>query len=223
MLEALQTLVSGDPEVAATALLLPPGIAAGALAANAVVADSPTTPALRRYSGVVYDGLDFDRLAPATQRCAGRSTLIYSGLFGVVRGDEPVPLYRVPAKAVLPGIGIVGTFWRRVLGDVMPSMLGRGLIVDLRSGDYASMWRPDMASAHRVLTVRILSPNQRGGYAVLSYPSKFAKGRLAAALVTRAAAGDPVEHLNDVAAAWQACGGAGSEPTAATHLELYTA
>ncbi|MEP7019493.1 MAG: peroxide stress protein YaaA [Pseudonocardiales bacterium] len=223
VLDALHALVRGDPGPARTALLLPPGLADDALAANAAVAHSPTTPALRRYTGVVYAGMDFAQLAPAAQRIAGRSTLIYSGLFGVVRGDEPVPLYRVPAKAVLPGLGIVGTFWRRALQDVVPAMLGRGLVVDLRSGDYSAMWRPDAAQAGRVLTIRVLSPNQRGGYAVLSYPSKFAKGRLAAALITRTAAGEPVEHLHDVAAAWRECGGARSQSSGATHLDLFTA
>ena len=207
-LSALQTLMLGEPDLAAQALLLPPGIAADALAANLAVADSPTTPALRRYTGVVYDGLGFDILPPPAQRIAGRSILVCSGLFGVVRGDEPVPLYRVPAKAVLPGLGIAGTFWRAALREVMPAMLGRGLVVDLRSGDYAAMWRPDAAMAAHVLSVRVLSPNQRGGHAVLSYPSKFAKGRLAAALVLRAAAGHPVEGVADVAEAWLACGGA---------------
>ncbi|MDT4959285.1 MAG: uncharacterized protein QOD31_3084 [Pseudonocardiales bacterium] len=222
-LSALQTLVNGDPEVAAQALLLPPGVATDALAANAAVADSPTTPALRRYTGVVYDGLGFGVLAPAAQRIAGRSILVCSGLFGVVRGDEPIPLYRVPAKATLPGLGIAGTFWRAALLDVMPAMLGRGLVIDLRSGDYAAMWRPAAAATRRVLTVRVLSPNQRGGHAVLSYPSKFAKGRLAGALVSRVAAGLPVQGMDDVAAAWRDSGGTRSEAAGSNHLDLYTA
>lgn len=222
-LSALQALLHGDPDLAARALLLPAGIAAEALAANAAVSDSPTTPALRRYTGVVYDGLGFDLLSPAAQRIAARSILVCSGLFGVVRGDEPVPHYRVPAKATLPGLGIAGTFWRPVLQDVMPAMLGRGLVVDLRSGDYAAMWRPDAAVARRVLTIRVLSPNLRGAHAVLSYPSKFAKGRLAGALVARAVAGLPVTGVDDVAAAWLACGGGRSEAAGSTHLDLYTA
>jgi len=223
VLRALHALTSGDPVTAARALLLPPGIAGDALAANAAVTDSPTTPALRRYTGVVYDGLNFAELAPEVQRAAARSVLIFSGLFGVVRGNEPVPLYRVPAKADLPGLGTASTFWRRVLHAIIPPALGRGLVIDMRSSDYAQMWRPDTATARRVLTVRVLSPTPGGAHAVLSYPSKLAKGRLAAALVTRAASGQPVETGGDVAAAWQACGGLRSRTAGSTHLDLYTA
>jgi uncharacterized protein len=222
VLDALATLLTGDQAKAADALLLPAGVAADALAANAAVSQSSTTPALRRYAGVVYDGLGFDYLAPDVQRLAGRSVLVLSGLWGVVRGDESVPNYRVPAKAVLPGVGIVGTFWRPILEDALPAMLGRDLVIDLRSSDYAAMWRPRRDIAHRVVSVRVLSPLPRGGLGIVSYNSKYAKGRLAAALLTRAAGGESLTSSNDVAQAWLDCGGAAAEPTSSNHVDLYT-
>ena len=220
-LESLRDLVAGDPAVAARALLLPDGVAPAALATNAAVLDAPTTPALRRYSGVVYAGLDYPNLDPTAQRVAGRSCLVFSGLFGVVGGDEPVPDYRVPAKAVLPGLGIAGTFWRPVLDEVLPARLGRGLVVDLRSSDYAAMWRPGRSLAGRVIGVRVLSPAPRGGHAVISYNSKFAKGRLAAELIRRVARKQPVATADDVAAAWLACEGAADARRTASGFDLY--
>jgi cytoplasmic iron level regulating protein YaaA (DUF328/UPF0246 family) len=219
---ALAELVAGDPTRAAEALLLPPGIAADALASNAAVPTSRTMPAVQRYAGVVYDGLALASLDEKQQRLAARSILIFSGLFGVVRGDEPIPAYRVPGKAVLPGLGIASTFWRPVLTEVLPQQLRRGLVVDLRSSDYAAMWRPGSGFGARLVTVRVLSPAPRGGYAVISYNSKFAKGRLAAALVRRAATGEPVASAADVVAAWTSCGGAGAELVPGG-VELFTA
>jgi hypothetical protein len=221
-LGALQQLLGGDPVAAAAALLLPTGVADHALAVNAAVLDSPTTPALRRYAGVVYDGLAFDRLAPVEQRLAGRSVLVFSGLFGVVRGDEPLPAYRVPAKAVLPGLGVASTFWRPRLDEALEPMLRRGLVVDLRSTDYATMWRPPPTIVDRVVRVRVLSPAPRGGHAVISYNSKFEKGRLAAALIRRAVAGKPVESAHDVATAWRDCGGVDSVVAVGGGLDLYS-
>jgi hypothetical protein len=220
-IDALLDLVGGDPGAAAAALLLPAGMAAVALATDADVLDARTMPALRRYAGVVYDGLALDTLTAAEQRLALRSTFVFSGLFGVVRGDEPIPDYRVPAKAVLPGIGVAGTFWRPILTEVLATTLRRGLVVDLRSSDYAAMWRPNRADADRVLAVRVLSPTPRGGHAVISYTSKLAKGRVAAALVRRRAAGRPVASVDDVAAAWADCGGLDCVPTAGG-VDLYT-
>jgi hypothetical protein len=57
---------------------------------------------------------------------------------------------------------------------------------------------------------------------VISYPSKFAKGELTAALVRRAAAGDPVERAEDVAAAWLAAGGVAAEVTAPDRVVVHT-
>jgi cytoplasmic iron level regulating protein YaaA (DUF328/UPF0246 family) len=220
-LDALANLVAGDPESAAQALLLPAGVAPAALAADARVRDAPTTTALRRYAGTVYLGLAYDTMTPAQQRVAARSTLVFSGLFGVVRGNEAVPDYRVPAKAVLPGIGVAATYWRARLAPLLRDSLRRGLIVDLRSGDYAAMWRPDPVTRERVVAVRVLSPVPRGGHGVVSFVSKLAKGRLAAQLVRSCAEGAEPHTAGDVAAAWLACGGSGSATTSAG-LDLYT-
>lgn len=222
-LAALDQLLRGDRDAAAAALLLPPATVSDALAANVAVTHSPTAPALRRYRGTVYEGLDADSFSPAEFRLGGRCVWVFSGLFGVVRGDEPVPAYRVPAKAVLPGIGVAGTFWRRTLDAVLPQLFARGgPIVDLRSSDYAAMWRPRGAVATRTITVRMLSPLPGGRFGVVSFPSKLAKGRLAAALVRRAVSGAPVRSADDVAAAWLAAGGADAEAPDANHLVLYT-
>ena len=202
---ALARLLDGPAKSAASALLLPPGVAATALAVNAAVPTAPTLPALARYAGIVYDGLGYAALPAPAQRLAARSILVFSGLFGVVRGDEPVPDYRVPAKAALPGVGIAGTAWRPVLDSVMPALLGgtRRLVLDLRSSDYRAMWRPAGALAERTVAVRVLSPLPGGGLGVVSYPSKYAKGRLAAVLLSCAADGEKLTSVEQVAGLWR--------------------
>lgn len=194
---------------AAQSLLLPPSIAGEALHHNTVATTSRTRPAVERYAGVVYHGLALNELSDGARKVANRSLLIFSGLFGVLRGDEAVPIYRVPAKAQLPGLGIVGTFWKPHLRDLLPSLLGTGLIVDLRSNDYASMWQPGRhdAARDRLVSVRVLSRTPAGSYGVISYSSKLGKGKLAAALLERQAAGRPVATVGDLADAWRHIGG----------------
>ena len=221
VLAGLDTLLAGDPAKAADALLLPPGVAGDALAANAAIARSRTMPALRRYAGVLYDGLAYQRLSPAARKLAGRRAHIFSGLLGVVRGADAVPNYRVPAKATLPGIGIAGTYWRPILTDVLSERLADGLIVDLRSSDYAAMWRPDKASAERVVAVRILSKTPSGRYAVISYNSKLAKGLLAAALLEAAATGTKLDSADSVVQIWTSIGIQG-ETRNSNRVDLYT-
>lgn len=226
-LDALARLL-GTP-AAAAALQLPASVAEAAINQNLAVQSSPTMPAVRRYSGVVYDGLDFAQLPPPVQALANRQLLIFSGLFGVLAGAEGVPAYRVPAKATLPGLGVLATFWRPRLAELMPAMLGRGgLILDLRSGDYAAMWQPAAGSrlADRLVAVRVQSVKPDGSYGVISYSSKLAKGRLAAAVLRARAGGRAVRGPADVAAIWTELGGSGAQawPARIGHtLDLFEA
>ncbi len=223
---ALARLLAGPD--AARSLLLPDSVSAEALSNNARFQTSPTMPALDRYAGIVYDGLSLQPLSTQARAVANRELLIFSGLFGVLRAGEPMPAYRVPAKASLPGLGVVGTYWRPRLDTLLPPLLGAGLLIDLRSSDYASMWQPVRHSpqAGRLVTVRVLSPRPDGSLGVISFPSKLAKGRLAAALLERRAAGQPVQTVADIAAAWAAAGGSDliEQPSPhGTALELITA
>jgi len=201
---------------AAAALQLPPSVAEAALATNRRAAEAATLPAMRRYAGTVYQGLDVAGLSPAAARLARSALLIFSGLLGVSRGGDPVPDYRVPAKAVLPGIGVAATFWRPRLVDLLPTLLDSGPVIDLRSTDYAAMWqpKPNSAPAARLIAVRVLSPTPGGRLAVVSYRSKLAKGRLAAALLERQASGRRIIGPADLLAAWAELGGAGGDQRA---------
>jgi hypothetical protein len=210
VLQALDRLLAdaGDLE-AARSLLLPDSVAADALADNRRIRTSPTMAALDRYAGVVYDGLFLQPLSEAARAVADRELLIFSGLFGVLRGGDPAPAYRVPAKAALPGLGVLSTFWRPRLDALMPAFLDRGLLIDLRSSDYAAMWQPSGrgSRAGELVSVRVLSPRPDGSLGVISFASKLAKGRLTAALLERRAAGQPVQDVADISAAWAVAGG----------------
>ena len=126
---------------------------------------------------------------------------MFSGAFGALAGDEPVPLHRVPASATLPRIGGLATYWKKVLAvSLAPRIDGEQLVVDLRSSDYAAMWQPAPSQADRVVTVRVLE--DRGGrLQPVSWSAKHGKGLLARELLRSHSARRPVCTIDDVAAA----------------------
>lgn len=204
-------------DAAAVALALPAGSAASDLAANRAVRSSATRAALDRYAGTAYLGLDAGTLSAASRRKALESVLIFSGLFGVLGAAEPVPAYRLPVSAVLPPVGALTTYWRSVLATELPALLGDGLVVDLRSSEYAAMWRPAGDIRKRVVQVRILSELPHRPPAVVSYPSKFGKGLLTRALLARRA---PACTVADVLGAWAGAGGRDGVERSPRKLEL---
>jgi uncharacterized protein len=196
---AVEQAAGRTRRTAMAAFVLPEAVADAAIAANALVTSSPTRPALDRYAGVVYAGLYADTMSAAERKTAEGQVLIFSGLFGVLSGADPVPDYRVPAAAKLARIGLVGSSWRPILARALPARLD-GLVVDLRSTDYTAMWRP--APAQSAVAVRIMTEMPNGRLMVVSYVSKQAKGRLARALIERSAAGEVAATADDVARAW---------------------
>jgi hypothetical protein len=138
---------------------------------NAALFDSPTLPALHRYTGVLYDALDAGSMNTAQRRRAGGRLAVASALFGVVRATDPIPAYRCSGGSVLPGVGPLGAVWRPVLEPVLGELAD--LVVDLRSGTYATLARLPNAVTVRVVT---------GDGLAVSHLNKAHKGLLARAL-----------------------------------------
>jgi cytoplasmic iron level regulating protein YaaA (DUF328/UPF0246 family) len=201
VVRAVAAFCRRTPAKARVALKLPPGSAAADLAANIGALEAATMPALDRFTGVLFAALDVPSMTAGQRVRAARSTLVFSGAFGALSGDEPVPLHRVPASATLPRIGGLATYWKKVLAVALaPRIDDEELVVDLRSSDYAAMWQPKPAQADRVVTVRVVE--DRGGrLQPVSWSSKHGKGLLARELLRTDSGRRPVRTVDNVAAA----------------------
>ncbi|GLZ31212.1 peroxide stress protein YaaA [Lentzea sp. NBRC 105346] len=147
---------------------------------NAELRTSPALPALARYTGVLYDALGFATLTAAERARAQQKLAVASALFGVVRGADPIPAYRLSGGNTLPALGSLRTLWKPVLEPVLAQR--EDFVVDLRSGAYANLAKVPGAAQVRVLT-------EDGK--VISHFNKAHKGLLARAIATsRAEPGD---------------------------------
>lgn len=183
LVQALQQAAREDPQGLRSAL----GCPAGEVEKDAVLTSSGTLPAMRRYTGVAYEALSYATLTVAGRRRARQSLRVASALFGLVSPGDHIPAYRLSGSTSLPGVGSLAAVWRPVLE---PEVTGhRGLVVDLRSGPYATLAR----LPHAVL-VRVLR-DTGGVRTVVSHDNKSTKGLLARALCEHGA-----RSVRDVAA-----------------------
>ena len=192
VLDALVDLCDADPGVAAKTL----GIGSTQLDLvdlNRGLRTHPTARAARVYTGVLYDALGAETLSAAAKRRASTRLAITSSVFGLVRPTDRIPAYRLSGDTTLPGLGAVAAVWREHLGPVVTDAVGRGLLVDLRSGTYVSFWRP---SGVRTATVRVLHEYQ-GQRKVVSHFNKATKGRIVRALLEDGADPRTPEALAD--------------------------
>lgn len=145
------------------------------VARNAALLTAPTMPALRRYTGVLYDALDVGSLTPAKLRRASGRLAVASALFGVLRATDPIPAYRLSGSSTVPGVGPLRELWRPVVEPALSTL--DELVVDLRSGGYRALARLPEA-----VTVRVVTAADGGRRLAVSHHNKAYKGRLARAL-----------------------------------------
>ena len=155
------------------------------LTRNRELLTSPTLPAIERYTGVLYDGLDAATLTSAQRTFAARHVAIGSALFGLLRVDDPIPAYRLSHDSRLPGLSL-GRHWRGAVSAALDEEAG--LIVDLRSEAYASLGRAPVREGS--LYLRVFSELPDGRRNALSHFNKKAKGEF-----TRAVLESGLDHL----------------------------
>lgn len=135
---------------------------------NLVLRSAPVMPAIRRYTGVLYDALDAATLpASALSRLA-----VGSALFGLVRATDCVPRYRVSGGSKVGG-KTMKAWWGSLVTDVL---VEQGFVVDLRSGAYQQL-----GPVPGAVTVRV---EQADTGKVVSHFNKQYKGELARGLAS---------------------------------------
>ena len=144
-----------------------------AQSANSSLIGAATLPAWQRYTGVVWDHLD---PAPLT-RAAHEQIVVVSGLLGLVRGDDPVPDYRLKMSANLAPLGKLSTWWREALTSELERLARRRFVVDLLPQEHRAALVLDGVEG---VSLTLVDPTGKPG----GHFAKAAKGELARAILT---------------------------------------
>lgn len=157
------------------------------------LADAPTLPAHRRYTGVVHANAALSRLDPAR---APLDVRVVSPLLGLAALDEAVPAYRLELAASLAGLGGLGPFWREALAGPLAALATGRRVWDLLPAEHARVWPAASRGDAEVLTVHFVRPDGRAANAART---KVLKGRLLATLLRRprATPATLARHLDD--------------------------
>lgn len=123
----------------------------------------PLLPALERYTGVAFGALDSATL----DRALWAQVWITSNLRGLVRGDDPVP----PYKLKLGGLPGLKAHWQKHLGPALAA-LPEGPVWELLPQEHAELLKGWDRPRH---TVEIVDARGRA----ISHFSKLYRGRVA--------------------------------------------
>lgn len=191
-IDSLVTLCRTRPEAALGVLGLSPR-QVHEIELNAGLEAAPTAPTWQVYTGVLFEALDVAAANPRARDRLMQWVLVWSGLWGAVGLDDPIPAYRLSGSVNLPGAGRLASFWREPLRLAMAEVTTDQVILDLRSGTYSASWT---GPAERTVAVRVI--HEQGEHrTVASHLNKSTKGRLLAALAAGDAEPSSVAELVD--------------------------
>jgi cytoplasmic iron level regulating protein YaaA (DUF328/UPF0246 family) len=124
------------------------------IARNTRLFELPTMPAADLYTGPLHRGLDLAGLPAEARRRAETWVVITSALWGALRPADRIPSYRLDLFARLVGMDRIDHVWRAAVSGVLARAAGsEGLVVDLRSGTFRQIGRPDRSD--RTVALRV--------------------------------------------------------------------
>lgn len=153
---------------------------------------SPTMPAIERYTGVLYDGLEVLALSAQERQRANERVLIHSALFGIIAANDHIPAYRLSHDSRLPGVSMKQE-WSEQNAQVLSGL--NDLVVDLRSEGYVQLGPAPGNSPY----VRVVAPGPDGHVRALNHFNKKAKGEFTRSLLSVDADIRTVSDLLDAA------------------------
>jgi hypothetical protein len=138
---------------------------------------APTLPAWQRYTGVVWEHLEPETLAPVQRDCL----IIPSGLYGMSSGSDPIVDFRLTMAASLPAVGTLSKYWRRSLTQVLMDTVEDGVVFDLLPGEHRSAF--DGRALMRLQNYVSVDFVRRDGHGTAGHAAKAVKGVMARTLL----------------------------------------
>ena len=161
---------------------------ASATAANRAVLTAPTTPAIDRYTGVLFDALDVGSLSTRDRKRLETQVVLFSGLWGLVQPRDLIPDYKLKMGASLPPLAKLSTWWRASVTTTLAPMIRGSVVWNLLPKEHDSAWAPFADTSARadrpsaVFSVKFLDeePPVRGerSFTTVNHWNKLLKGAL---------------------------------------------
>ncbi len=103
--------------------------------------ETPTTKVIKRYDGVAFDYLEYEKLKENEKSYIDENVLIFSNLFGVLKaGDTGLPDYKLKQGETFSNLKIE-KFYNDNFSPALDEYLKDEDIIDLRAGFYEKFYK----------------------------------------------------------------------------------
>ncbi|MDP6570723.1 MAG: YaaA family protein [Candidatus Marinimicrobia bacterium] len=109
---------------------------------NQDIFNSPCAPAIERYTGVVYEHIDWKTLSEKAKNFMEKHVFIFSGLFGLLTPKTPIPDYKLKMNVLS-----LQHHWNPILSDVLHE---EEVIIDLLPQVHRKAYTPNKKNVIQV-------------------------------------------------------------------------
>jgi len=145
--------------------------------------NSSKLKAIQRYDGVAYDYLKYNDLTQNQQNYIDNNTIIFSNLFGPIKADDLIPVYKVKQGNSIQDIK-PDEYYKKRFSYQLDLYLGDSEILDLRAGYYDKFYK----ISKPYTTMKFLKKNK-----VVSHWAKAYRG-----MVLRNMAKNNIQNINEL-------------------------
>ena len=166
---------------------------------NLSVENTLTKPAIERYTGVMFDAIGYPSFNDAEKVIFDESVFVMSGLFGMVRPTDMIPIYKLKMGAKLHEDKACSSIWKPLLTEII-ALEGKDRVIwDLLPVEHSAAWDPLGVTAAARFTVKFVQRRPDGNLKTVSHWSKTLKGALVRFLISNAEeSGSPETAMTSV-------------------------
>tara|TARA_Y100000590_G_scaffold159980_1_gene183465 strand:+ start:10173 stop:10979 length:807 start_codon:yes stop_codon:yes gene_type:complete len=145
-----------------------------AIFSNLSIYKSFTMPAISRYTGVMYDAINYGQLNDFQKSFFNQNVLIISGLFGILRPDDLIPNYKLKMSANL-GSSSCANLWKKPITKLLSKIGEKKEIWDFLPIEHSKAINFDNVNYFKRYKVNFCQMN-KGEIKTVTHWSKFLRG-----------------------------------------------
>ncbi len=145
---------------------------------NSKIETSQVVSSISRYTGVLYDYLDYPSLDAKAKSLLDESLIIFSGLFGLLRTQDKIPNYKLKIATKLIGGIKLSKFWKDEITKVLKNVLENQIVLNFLPVEFNNAFDSKVIDYKYELTFSFKQENNNGELKSITHWSKALRGSL---------------------------------------------
>ena len=167
-------------------------------AINSNIKYSRVLSTIDRYTGVLYDYLDYSNLDEIVKFNFNNSVIIFSGLFGLLRPEDKIPNYKLKMGTKLIDNEKLSRYWNDDITRVLKNLLNDQIVCNFLPNEFMLAFDNKKITPRHELNFTFLQENKQGELKSVTHWTKALRGSLIRYLLMQVNNLDSINELTSI-------------------------